>query len=448
MKEPLTRNDHRDFLLLAIPLIISTISTPLLGVVDTAVMGRLPDPAYIGGVSVGTLIFNTLFWLFGFLRVSTSGYSAQANGSQSQSAIYFAFLRPAFIALCFGLLFVILQWPIKAGAFMLLSPDQQVKSLAETYYDIRIYGAPFTLLNYVILGWLIGMAKVKVSLFLQVYMNVLNIILDVVFVMVLNFNVGGVAAASLISEVSAFLIGIMIILRMNNLNISTILWKKVFDPKPFIEMMKVNRDLFIRTLCLLTVFNLFTYYGIRYGNTTLAANAVLLQVHFIMAYFLDGFANASSILVGKSIGAKDKALYQKTIRLTKIWGFITAISLSLFTIFIQKPVVQIFTTIPEVQEVALQYMNWVALFPLVAFWGLQLYGVFSGATTAAPIRNSMIYSLVCYLIVLWIVTPQWGNHGLWLSFIVFSLGRSLFLWMYLPGLTKKLFGEKGVIEAC
>lgn len=438
--------DHKVFLALAIPLTISSLATPLLGVVDTAIMGRLPQASYIGGVSIAVLIFNTLYWSLGFLRVSTSGFSAQACGIRDKPSITLSLVRPMIIALLVGMLIIVFQWPIKTVAFALMAPSESVEMIAQDYYNIRIWGAPFTLVNYVISGWLLGMAKVKLSLLLQVFMNMINIVLALVFVLVLGWDAQGVAAATLISEISIAVLGLVVVLKTKMISLGGLNSAVLLEPVALIKMMKVNRDLFIRTICLLTVFNFFAFYGIRYGETVLAANAVLMQLHYVIAYFLSGFANASTVFVGKAIGEKNPELYFKTITITAIWGTLTAIALSLSVILFRQPLIVLFTTLADVQQVSDIYIYWVAAFPLVAVWGLQLYGIFSGATVSVPIRNSMIYSLIVYLVVLWLGVPNLGNHGVWLAFIVFSLGRSLFLWAYLPKLHSRVLHLKARSE--
>ena len=436
----ITWADHKHFLALAIPLTITSLSTPLLGVVDTAIMGRLPQAAYIGGVSIGVLIFNTLYWLLGFLRVSTSGFSAQASGLNECQASTLALCRPLVLALGMGVLMVLLQQPIKSAAFALMSPNETVWAIADTYYDIRIWGAPFALANYVIAGWLMGMAKVKLTLWLQVAMNVLNMLLAVYFVAGLGMSADGVAAATLIAEVGSAFIGLAVIVRTGLINIKSLSVVSLINSAALLKMMKVNGDLFIRTACLLAVFNYFAVYGLRYGDTILAANAVLLQLHYVIAYFLSGFANAATVFVGKAIGEKNGSLYAKTVTLTALWGGGIAVLLSLAVLLFRGPLIAVFTTLPDVQLIAYQYSYWVAVFPLAAFWGLQLYGIFVGATESAPIRNSMIYSLLVYFLILWFGVPIIHNHGVWLAFIIFSLGRSLFLWPYLPRLSRKITG--------
>ncbi|MEJ9305453.1 MATE family efflux transporter [Priestia megaterium] len=435
--------NHRTYLTLAIPLTISTMTTPLLGAVDTAVVGQLPAPAYIGGVAVGTLIFNTLYWVFGFLRVSTSAFAAQANGASDPDQGVLALSRPFLLAVIVGLLFILLQWPIEHAALLVISPDADVSRFAVEYFRIRIWGAPFTLMNYVILGWLMGMAKIKESLCLQILTNVLNMFLAILFVHVFSFDVQGVATATLIAEVTAFILGVFIILKASPFKWKMPSIQALMDTNSMKRMFNVNKDLFIRTICLLVVINMFTAKGASFGTEFLAANAVLFQIHYIMAYFFDGFANASSILVGKAVGSNDKELYKKILTLSRQWSVITAVTIaSLYALF-QEQVIGLFTNLPDVIELSLTYGVWLIIYPFVACFGLVLYGVFTGATEIAPVRNSMIYAMIVYIIIQITATLIWHNHGLWLAFIIYTMGRSGFLVMYTPQLNKKLLQLKG-----
>ncbi|KAE8558015.1 MATE family efflux transporter, partial [Paenibacillus polymyxa] len=289
---------HRAYLALAIPLIISTITTPLLGAVDTAVIGHLSHSAYLGGVAVGTLIFNTLYWLFGFLRVSTSAFTAQAAGAQNNDQGIAALMRPLAIALLISAVFIVLQKPILLASLQLIHPAQDVAEQAAIYFNIRIWGAPLTLVNYVLLGWLMGLSRVKATLFLQISMNVINMLLAIVFTQVMHWNVAGVASATLIAEALACVLGLVLVFRSpiwrewkrsGKRN-----WREWFGASELKSVMATNLDLIIRTACLLTMFNLFTARSASFGTDQLAANAILLQIHYIMAYFFDGFANASS----------------------------------------------------------------------------------------------------------------------------------------------------------
>ncbi|KGR74276.1 MATE family efflux transporter [Ureibacillus sinduriensis] len=430
---------HRTYLALAIPLTISTITTPLLGVVDMAVVGQLANPAYIGGVAVGTVIFNTLYWLFGFLRVSTSGFAAQAEGANDVKQQILALIRPLYIALIVGMVFLILQLPILKATLALMSLDSNVLQFATEYYSIRIWGAPFALANYVVMGWLVGKARIKLTVSLQILMNLINIILAIVFVKVFSWGVSGVAAATLIAEIATVILSMLIVIRLLPQSFRFPSYKEILDPKPFKKMVAMNRDLMMRTFCLLVVFNLFTAKGAEFGTEVLAANAVLIQIHYMMAYTFDGFANASSIYVGKAIGSQDENLYKKTVSLSIQWAFISSLFITFVFYLCKGFIMPLFSKTQSVLELTATYELWILLFPITACLGLVLYGVFTGATEAKPIRNSMIYALGVFLLILLVSLPTLHNHGLWLSFIVFSLGRSIFLTMYLPALNYKLF---------
>lgn len=429
--------NNRAYLALAIPLTISTITTPLLGAVDTAVVGRLSNPAYIGGVAVGTIIFNTMYWLFGFLRVSTSGFAAQANGANDEQQSILAFARPFFIALLVSLGFLLLQKPIEQAALAMINPEADVAKFASEYYRIRIWGVPFTLLNYVILGWLMGMGRIKVSVMIQILMNVVNIILAVLFVNGFSWGISGVAAATLIAEAFAFGLGIVVLFSGSGVRFRIPALSEIMERGSFKKMMAVNQDLFIRTLCLLAVFNLFTIKSASFGTEMLAANAVLFQIHYMMAYFYDGFSNASSIFAGKAMGSKDRKLYTQTLALSTRWAVLSSLILSASYYFFSDAIIAGFTNISTVIELASSYDSWLLLFPIASSFGIILYGLFTGATETAPIRNSMVFALLVYLAALYAFVPLFGNNGLWLSFILFSAGRSGFLALYVPKLNRK-----------
>lgn len=433
---------HREYLVLAIPLIISGISTPILGAVDTAVIGRVSDPASIGGVAIGAVIFNTMYWLLGFLRVSTSGFTAQAEGANNQNEIILSFLRPMILAILFGLLFIILQSPILSIALTVIGGSEAVSSFAADYFSIRIWGAPFILLSYVIIGWLVGMGNVRLALVTQIWMNVLNIILDLVFVLGLGMGVKGVAYATLIAEVSAVVLGAWFLYVLNKEKLAGIKFSMLLATEPLLKMMKMNRDLFLRTVCLLTMTVIFVAIGASMGEVTLAANAILLQIHYIIAYLFGGFANASSILVGRAVGGANLMLYKRAFTLSAQWGLGSAIFLSLIVLIFGESIISLFTTIPDVITVSEDLLVWMVLFPLFGFWGLQLEGIFSGATEATSIRNSIALALIIFFIMLWLFVPLYQNHGLWIAFVVFSLSRSFFLWLFVPKLTREQFTNK------
>ncbi|PFG12320.1 MATE family efflux transporter [Bacillus sp. es.036] len=434
---------HKEYLRLAIPLVISGISTPLLGAVDTAVVGRMPNPISIGGVAIGAVIFNTMYWLLGFLRVSTSGFTSQAEGLKDQKEILLTFFRPMIIAILFGLLFLFLQAPILHISLMLIGGSEDVSDIAASYFTIRIWGAPFILLSYVMIGWLIGMGKVRLALATQVVMNVLNILLDFIFVLGLEMGVTGVAYATLISEVTAVMFGAVVIYRSIKPSLKEIRLRMLTELEPLQKMFKVNRDLFLRTICLLAMTIVFTSKGASMGEVILAGNAILLQIHYMMAYLFGGFANASSILVGRSIGSKNRLLYTRAFHLSALWGLGSAAFLSLVMVLWGQETVSLFTTIGAVRAAAQDQLIWIVLFPILGFWGLQLEGIYSGATQAAPVRDSILLALLLFLPAIWLTVPILGNSGIWLSFILFSFGRSLFLSLYIPKVGRRSFKHEG-----
>jgi MATE family multidrug resistance protein len=428
----------KQYLFLVIPITLSAVTTPLLGAVDTAVVGRMPDPTYIGGVAIGTLIFNTIYWLLGFLKVGTSGFTAQASGMKQPQELIAAFVRPALLAVSFGLLFIILQIPIEKSAFLLIETTPSVKQLASDYFSIRIWGAPFALLNYCVLGWLIGSARVKLSLALQLYMNISNIFLSVFLVLGLNLGVKGVAFATLFAEVSTVIIGLFVLNKLAIFSFKNWRTNAFLQKEKFVSMLKMNRDLFIRTLCLLSMLGFFTAKGSELGVEILAANAILIQIHYLLAYMYDGLAGANSILTGRALGQSNYELFKRTKALSFIWGLGLSVVMVILLFVFKEPFLALFTTIDSVKDLALTYYFWILLYPLVTFWGLLLYGMFTGATEGAPIRNSMIVSLILFFAVYALTFPSWQNHGLWLAFIVFSFGRTIFLWAYISRLHTKI----------
>lgn len=424
--------EHKEYIKITIPFILSTLATPIIGVVDTAIMGRLSLASYIGGVAVSVLIFNTLYWLLGFLRVTTSGFSAQSLGYDDIRSKTLALMRPMLLAFVIGGAIVILQYPIKYMAFLVLNPTETIKAIAIQYYDIRIWSTPFTLFNYVITGWLLGMGRVKFSLILQVFMNIVNIVLSYSLVMHFDMKADGVAWAALVAEASTTLLSLAVIMKLALISIKGIRIKELYIFNGFMDMMRMNRDLFIRTLCLLITFNAFGYFGLRYGDTILAANAVLMQVQFIMAHILGGIGNANTVFVGKAFGSKDSDLYFKTLKISGIWSGLTAVFMAVCVFVFDKSIISFFTNIQEVIDASLEYYFWLGFFPLVTFWGLVLYGSFVGATNGGPIRDSLLMSLVLFFVCLYLTEEIWQNHGLWFAFIMFSFGRTIFLWPYLP----------------
>ncbi|WP_392551640.1 MATE family efflux transporter [Orbus wheelerorum] len=420
----------KNYLALVLPFIISTITTPLLGIVDTALVGHLPNPAFIAGIAVGAVIFNTLYWLFGFLRVSTTGFAAQALDDPLQ--LRASLIRPIFIAIALGVIFILLQKPIFNGAMLLIKPNAQVQHHADNYFTILIWGAPFVLVNYVFVGWLMGMTKIKAVLFLQVLINFLNIILAIIFVWGCHWDVKGVALASLSAQIICTLLGVWFIYIYLPKTLNKPDLKAMLSWQSLKSVILVNTNLMIRTICLLIVTNHFISIGSSFNTETLAANAVLFQIHYLMAYLFDGFANASSVFSGKAKGTKDIRLYNLTLRWS-LWACIIC-PVILITIWFgfDTAIIKLLTNQQVIIDLCIKYQYWLIIFPVVVAGGLIYYGVFSGISYTSSIRDSMILALIVWLIAQYWFVPMWGNNGLWLSYILFSLARTLFLLIWLP----------------
>lgn len=421
---------HSAYFAIAVPFIISTVTQPLLGAVDTAVVGHLDSPVYIGGVAVGTVILNTLYWLLGFFRVSTTSQSSIALGRGSREEIIASLVRPFILATCMGLFFIVMQKPIWMGAQYLLGPEKEVAEQAHTYFSILIWGAPLVLLNYTTIGWLMGQTKVKATLATQVTGNVINILLDLLFVVGFGYGVAGVAVATLMAQFSTFALGMFFVYRAHPANVSEFKTACSISKKDLQTIVSANSDLLLRTVCLLIMFNLMTKMGASLGGTVLATNAVAMQVTFIASYIFDGIANASSVFAGKSVGEQNIPLLKLTFRRNLQWTVSTMLILATLIALAGSEVGKIFTDIPDILE---QYANihyWTVLFPIASGLGLTAYGIFTGSGTTRPVRNSTFMALISYLISIAIFVPLLDNTGLWLSFIIFYIGRGAFLWPY------------------
>lgn len=415
----------KDYIKLVIPFILSTITTPLLGVVDTALVGHLPNPAFIAGIAIGTVIFNTIYWLFGFLRVSSTGFAAQAldNCLLLRSSL----IRPLFIAIFLGLAFIIFQKLIFVASMHIIKPNQDVQHYADIYFSILIWGAPFVLINYVLVGWLMGISKIKSVLFLQVFINLLNILMAVIFVWWCHWDIKGVAFATLIAQICCTLVGIWFTCRYLPKSEQKVDLRSILSWQSLKGVILVNTNLMIRTICLLIVTNHFISIGSTFNTEVLAANAILFQVHYMMAYLFDGFANASSVFSGRAKGNKNIHLYNQTLRWSLQACIICPIILIAIWLTFDTTIIKLLTNQTNIITLSLQYQYWLIIFPIVASGGLIYYGVFSGISYTTSIRDSMLLALLVWFVAQYIAVPIWGNQGLWLAYNLFSFGRSIFL---------------------
>lgn len=426
---------RRHVLHIAWPIILSNLSTPLLGLVDTAVIGNLGDASLLGAIALGAVIFSFIYWGFGFLRMGTTALVAQAVGADQQREASAVFLRAAILGVCIGSLLVVLRTPIAMASLGLLEGSSEVENAANAYFSVRIMGAPFSLALLAVMGYLLGIQATGTVLVLNLVLNGLNILLDLVFVLSLGWGVEGVALATVIAEVSALAIGLIVLMprlrRTGPVALSLLL-----NAQELSRMFRVNRDIMIRTLCLIFAFAWFTNQGASQGDIILATNAILMQFVSFSAFFLDGFALAAETLVGAAVGARNKATINQSIRYVFELGIVTAILLSLLFWLGGEAVISLLTNIESVRDSTAVFIWWAIFAPIVSVWCYLLDGVFIGATKTPEMRNAMIASLIVFLGMWWLVTPQLGNHGLWLALYGYFIARTLSLGYYLPGLIR------------
>jgi MATE family multidrug resistance protein len=423
---------HRKVWMLAGPIMISNISVPLVGAVDTAVVGRLPEPQAIGAVALGALIFSFLFWGFGFLRMGTTGFIARAYGANDQQALSDTLLRVLFLALSLGLLAILLSRPLIGFALYLIESSKEVEQLTASYAGIRIWSAPATLLIYVFTGVFIGMHHTGKAFVLQLVLNITNMLLDLLFVIGLGMGVEGVALATIIAEYLAVLCGFMLLRKPVILALKQLDWQRLIERHALIELMSANGNIFIRTLCLVFSFAYFTALSAKMGEVLLAANAILLHLQSIMAYGLDGFAHAAEALTGSAYGAGKRSEFRRAVKLTSLWAAIIAALVSLAYLVFGELVLGLFTNIDSVLDAGVIYLPWAIISPLVSIWSFQLDGIFIGSGYTREMRNAMVFSMLAYLLLLSFLVPWWGNHGLFLSLSLFMVIRALTLGFYYP----------------
>ena len=412
-------------------MILSNLTVPLLGMVDTAVVGHMQESHYLGAVAVGAMIFGVVVWGFGFLRMGTTGLTAQALGALNHSQIRIMLARALVLALAFALLLIELQIPIANLAFYLMAPSELVEQHGRTYFTIRIFSAPATLANYVIIGWFLGLQNARVPLLLLLVVNSINIILDIVLVMGLGFAADGVAWASLSAEYCGVLLGLVLI--NNELKKYPGDWRiaTIFERSGFRRLLAVNRDILIRTLCLMFTLAFFTAQGARMGEVILAANAVLFNFQTFMAYGLDGFAHAAEALVGKATGARDSHALRRSVHVVTFWALLVSSLFALVYAGAGQLLIALLTGIAEVQQAAADYLVWVIILPLVSVWSFSFDGIFLGATRTAEMRDTMLISTLGVFLPAWYLLQGAQNHGLWLAFVVFMCSRALSMaWVY------------------
>lgn len=438
---------HKKVSLLALPIILSNVSVPLVGAVDTAVMGHLDDVELIGAVALGASIFSLVFWTFGFLRMGTSGIVAQAMGARDQTAITLTLWRSLLIAGALGVVVIALQKPLLALCLGLLDTNDKLIDLTSQYYSTRIWAAPATLANYVILGTLIGMQRMRSVLVFQLLLNLLNITLDILFVPVMGWEIKGVALASVLSEYTAMAYGLTLLRKQLYSAFSTVTAAVLLQRSALVKLFALNGNIFVRTLLLVLSFFYFNATSAKLGPTALAANAILMQILHLCAHALDGYAHAVETLAGHAWGSRNKKNLMMAIKVSTIHSLAIALLMSATLYFSGSFIIGLFTNQQPVIDFAVQSLPWLVVLPVLSVWCYQLDGIFIGTTRSREMRNAMIASAGLFFVGTELILPTFGNKGLWLSFCVFMVIRALSLLHYLPGIIKSAENQPTEIKS-
>jgi MATE family, multidrug efflux pump len=419
------------------PVMLTNVTTPLLGVVATAAIGRLGDAALLGGVAMASVAFDCLFWLFGFLRMGTVGFTAQALGADDTLEQRAVLARALMIAAAIGIVILALQRPFATLVFDAMGGSADVTAAARRYFFVRAWSAPFALGNYVILGWLVGLARVRTAMAIQIGLNIVNMAMMVVLVLGLDMGVVGAAAASVIAEMAGFVAGIAVAWHILGGRLA-LPRAVLFDRARLTRMLAVNRDIMIRTAALIAAYAFFTARGARSGDVTLAANAVLQNFMLVGSFFLDGIATAAEQLCGQAYGASDRDAFAQAVRLIVIWGLAFGLAATALYAAGGSSFIQFMTTSSEVQTAARHYLWFAALGPACGVMAFCFDGIYIGATWARDMRNLMLAALAAYFIAWWLLQSL-GNAGLWIAFLVFYLARGALQAARYPALVRTPF---------
>ncbi len=412
---------------LAVPNIITNITVPLLGMIDIAVAGRLGSAVYIGAIALGANIFNMIYWNFGFLRMSSSGFASQAYGARDFSESMNVFIRSLAIGLGIGFIIVLLQYPIGELAFRLIKSGPDSVHHVKTYFKIVVWGAPAVLGMYAFKGWFIGMQNARIPMVIAILNNVLNIILSVVFVFGFGMKIEGIALGTVLSQVTSFFVAAILWRKYYGRLRKYVRYETIWNKLAIREYFRVNSDIFVRTFLLTLVTTFFTFASSGMGDTILAVNALLMQFFMLFSYFMDGFAYAGEALTGRYIGAKNRAMLRYMIKRIFFWGLIVSLFAIVVYTFFPDPILRLLTNDIEIITQTKEFMFWTLLIPITGFAAFLWDGIFIGATASAEMRNAMILSSIIFFGSYFLLNPLWGNNALWFSFIIYLAARGITL---------------------
>lgn len=421
------------------PAMIANLTTPLIGIVSTTAIGRLGEAAMLGGVAMASVIFDCLFWLFAFLRASTLAFTAQSLGAGETGEILMVLVRGLALAALIGAGLILLQVPLAAIIFDIMGGSEAVLNAARSYFMIRIWSAPLALANYVLLGWLVGLARARLALAIQVAINLINMAATLLLVQVLETGIAGAAIAAVIAETVGVAIGLVLARRLVETG-AGISRPALLDRAKLMHMMAVNRDIMIRTAAMIVAFLFFTSQGARAGDTTLAANAVLNNFLLVAAFFLDGLANAAEQICGYAFGARNRDAFAGATRLVIVWGFGFALVVATIFALFGPMLIDVMSASADVRSAARAYLPFVVASPLLSVFAFAFDGVYIGATWARDMRNLMMAALVVFLVT-WLALRGFGNTGLWIAMLGFYAARGGFQAMRYPSLLRASFGK-------
>lgn len=420
---------------LAIPNIITNITVPLLGMIDIAIAGHLGSAVYIGAIALGATIFNMIYWNFGFIRMSTSGFVSQAYGARNFGEAMNILIRSLGVGIGIGLLIVVLQYPIGKLALSLIKSGAESISYVETYFKIAVWAAPAVLGTYALSGFFIGMQNAHTPMIIAIINNILNIILSFSFVYGFNMKIEGIALGTMLSQIITFIISVVMWQKLYGRLSKYTVKSSIFERNAIRKFFKVNGDVFVRTFLLTLVTTFFTFVSSQMGDMILAANALLMQFFMLFSYFMDGLAYAGEALTGRFTGAQNPLLLRNMLKRLFFWGFVISAFSAIIYIFFPSQILNILTNDKEVIEVTKSFITWTVLIPITGFAAFLWDGVFIGATASKEMRNAMVFSSFTFFTCYYIATPYMGNNGLWLSFILYLIVR---------GVTQTIWAKKAL----
>ena len=420
---------NKKILQLAIPSIVSNITVPLLGLIDVAIVGHLGSAAYIGAIAVGGMLFNIIYWLFGFLRMGTSGMTSQAFGQRDLKEVTRVLLRAVGVGLFIALCLLLLQYPIRKIAFLLIDATPEVRELATVYFNICVWGAPAVLGLYGFAGWFIGMQNSRFPMFIAITQNVVNIVASLSFVYLLDMKIEGVALGTLIAQYAGLFMASLLWLRYYGRLKIAFRWREIIGKTAMKRFFQVNSDIFFRTLCLVAVTTFFTSTGARQGDVVLAVNTLLMQLFTLFSYIMDGFAYAGEAMTGRYVGARNNTGLQRMIRLLFRWGWGLSLSFTILYMIGGQGFLGLLTNDTTVINAAGSYYYWVLAIPLAGFAAFLWDGILIGATATRLMLYSMLVASGMFFLIYYIFYALMGNHALWMAFLIYLSLRGIMQWI-------------------